>query len=102
MFRKKNHQQLQKYQQENKYNEHESKYWLLPKSLQRLWIAISQVKTGNTSKNVLNEIHQIVYHLFCAKEITKKLYNKFSKGIIEKSLLNLWIPKIATLQIHID
>ena len=32
--------------------------------LQRLPIAIAQVKAGNTFENVLNEINQIIYSLF--------------------------------------
>ena len=40
--------------------------------LQRLQIAIAQVKTGNTSENLLIEICQIIYSLYCDKEITKK------------------------------
>ena len=43
--------------------------------LQRLPIALAQVKAGNTSENLLNEIRQIIYSLYRAKEITKKVYN---------------------------
>ena len=43
--------------------------------LQRLPIALAQVKAGNTSKNLLNEIRQIMYSLYQAKEITTKVYN---------------------------
>ena len=39
--------------------------------LQRLPIAVAQVKAGNTSENLLNEIIQIIYSLFREKEITK-------------------------------
>ena len=42
--------------------------------LQRLPIALAQVKAGNTSKNLLNEIPQIIYSLYQVKEITKKVY----------------------------
>ena len=34
-----------------------------------------QVKAGNTSENVLNQICQIVYSLYRKKEITNKVYN---------------------------
>ena len=37
--------------------------------LQRLPIASAQVKAGNTSENLLNEIKQIIYSLYWAKEI---------------------------------
>ena len=43
--------------------------------LQRLLIALAQVKAGNTSGNLLNEIKQIIYSLYWVKEITKKVYN---------------------------
>ena len=35
--------------------------------LQRLIIALAQVKAGNTSKNLLNEIKHIIYSLYGAK-----------------------------------
>ena len=40
--------------------------------LQRLLLAFAQVKAGNTSENLLNEIRQIIYSLYQAKEIIKK------------------------------
>ena len=43
--------------------------------LQRLPIALAQVKAGNNSESLLNEIRQIVYSLYQSKEITKKVYN---------------------------
>ena len=49
--------------------------------LQRLAIALAQVKAGNNSKNLLNEIRQIVYSLYQSKEITKKVYNNIIKSI---------------------
>ena len=39
---------------------------------QRLLLAFAQVKAGNTSENLQNEIRQIIYSLYQAKEITKK------------------------------
>ena len=49
--------------------------------LQRLPIALEQVKTGNNLENLLNEIRQIVYSLYVSKEITKKVYNNIIKSI---------------------
>ena len=43
--------------------------------LQRLPIALAQVKADNNSKNLLNEISQIVYLLYQSNEITKKVYD---------------------------
>ena len=41
--------------------------------LQRLDIALAQIKAGNTSENLLNEIRQVIYSLCRANEITKKV-----------------------------
>ena len=49
--------------------------------LQRLPIALAQVKAGNNSESLLNEIRQIVYSLYQSKEITKKVYNNIIKSI---------------------
>ena len=55
---------------------------LTPKQmLQRLPIALAQVKAGNDSESLLNEIRQIVYSLYQSKQITKKLYNNIIKSI---------------------
>ena len=55
---------------------------LTPKQmLQRLPIALAQVKTGNNLESLLNEIRQIVYSLYQSKEITKKVYNNIIKSI---------------------
>ena len=39
--------------------------------LQRLPIALAQVKAGNVSENLLNEYGQIIYSLCQEKEITQ-------------------------------
>ena len=44
------------------------------KRLQRLSIALAQVKANNTCENLLDKIRQIIYFLYRTKEITKKLY----------------------------
>ena len=49
--------------------------------LQRLPIALAQVKAGNTSGNLLHEIRQIIYSLYQTKEITKKVYNSIMNSI---------------------
>ena len=42
--------------------------------LQRLPVEIAQVKAGNTSENLVNQIRQIIYSLYRANEITKKVH----------------------------
>ena len=49
--------------------------------LQRLSVALAQVKAGNMSGNLLNQIRQIIYSLYWAKEITKKVYNNIMNSI---------------------
>ena len=49
--------------------------------LKRLPIALAQVKAGNNSESLLNEIRQIVYSLYRSKEITKKVYNNLINSI---------------------
>ena len=49
--------------------------------LQRLTIALAQVKAGNNSESLSNEISQIVYSLYQSKQITKKVYNNIIKSI---------------------
>ena len=55
---------------------------LTPKQMsQRLPIAFAQIKAGNNSQSLLNEIREIVYSLYQSKEITKKVYNKIFQSI---------------------
>ena len=55
---------------------------LTPKQmLQRLPIALAQVKAGNNSESLLNEIRQIVYSLYQSKQITKNVYNNIIKSL---------------------
>ena len=55
---------------------------LIPQQmLQRLPIALAQVKAGNNSENLLNEITQTIYSLYQSKEITKKVYNNLMKSL---------------------
>ena len=49
--------------------------------LQRLRIALAQVKPGNNSGNLLNEIRQTAYSLYGSKEIIKKVYSNIIKSI---------------------
>ena len=51
--------------------------------LQRLPIALAQVKASNNSENLLNEIRQIVYSLYQSKQISKKVCNNISNTNIK-------------------
>ena len=55
---------------------------LTPKQmLQRLPIALAQVKAGNSSESLLNKIRQLGYSFYKSKETTKKLYNSIIKSV---------------------
>ena len=70
---------------------------LSPKQmLQRLPITLVQVKAGNTSENLLNEIRQIVYSLYRKKEITKTVYNN---KWIQHSYKTEWTKYLRILKI---
>ena len=43
--------------------------------LQKLPVALAQIKASNNSESLLSEMRQIVYYLYRSKEITKKVYN---------------------------
>ena len=49
--------------------------------LKRLPIALAQIKAGNNSESLLNEIRQIAHSFYRSKEITKKVYNSIIKSI---------------------
>ena len=53
----------------------------LKQMLQKLPIALAQVKAGNKSESLLNEIRQIIYSLYQSKQITKKVFNNMINSI---------------------
>ena len=59
--------------------------------LQRLPIALVQVKTGNNSENLLNEIRKIVYSWYQSKKVTKKVYNNMIKSVQLKNMDNIFM-----------
>ena len=52
--------------------------------IQRLPIALAQVKSCNLSENLKNEIRQIIYYLYWTKQITEKVYNNMMHSIKPK------------------
>ena len=64
---------------------------ITPKQMpQRLPTALAQVKAGNNSEILLNEIRQIAYSLYQSKQITKKVYNNIIKSI-QQHTYKRWI-----------
>ena len=55
----------------------------------------AQEKAGNIFGNLLHEIHQTIYFLFWANEITKKVYNNKLNSI-------QWLCKIDTIFMNLN
>ena len=67
---------------DRKVSDHKQLKVLTPKQmLQRLPIALAQVKAGNAFENLLNEIRQIMYYLYREKQITNEVYNNIMNSI---------------------
>ena len=49
--------------------------------LSRLPISLAQLKAGNNSEKLKNEIRQLLYSLYRSKNITKQVYNNLIKPI---------------------
>ena len=41
----------------------------------RLPISLAQLQAGNNSEKIKNEIRQLLYSLYCSKNVTKQVYN---------------------------
>ena len=55
---------------------------LTPKQiLSRLPITLAQLKAGNNSEKLKNEIRQLLYSLYRSKNMTKQVYNNLIKHI---------------------
>ena len=77
-MQRKNHLQIKK---ETKTEETGLKILTPKQILQRLLIALAQVKADNNSEGLLNEIRQIVYSFYQSKQMTKKVYNHIIESI---------------------
>ena len=49
--------------------------------LSRLLITLAQLKAGNNSKKLKNEIRQLLYSLYRSKNVAKQVYNNLIKYI---------------------
>ena len=55
---------------------------MTPKQMMvRLPILLEQLKAGNNSQKLKNEIRQIVYSLYRSKNLIKKIYNNLMNTI---------------------
>ena len=65
--------------------------------LQRLPVALAQVKVGDKSENLLNEICQLTCSLYQTKEITKKMCNNIMNSI--KLYCKKWTLYLSILEV---
>ena len=49
--------------------------------LSRLPITLAQLKAGNNSQKLINEIRQLLYSLYRSKKLTKAIYNHLINAI---------------------
>ena len=49
--------------------------------LNRLPITLAQLKAGNNSQKLINEIRQLLYSLYRSKKLTKTIYNYLINSI---------------------
>ena len=55
-------------------------------TLSRLPIYLAQLKAGNNSEELKNEIRQLLYSLYRSKNMTKQVYNNLLKHIQIKNI----------------
>ena len=53
----------------------------LDQMLSRLPITLAQLKAGNNSEKLINNIRQLLYSLYCSQKLTKKIYNQLISTI---------------------
>ena len=49
--------------------------------LSRLPITLAQLKAGNNSEKLKNEVRQLLHSLYCSKNMTKQVYSNLIKYI---------------------
>ena len=54
--------------------------------LSRLPIYLAELKAGNNSEKLKNEIRQLLYSLYGSKNMTKQVYNNWIKHIWIKNI----------------
>ena len=53
------------------------KIWTTNQMLSRLPISLAELKAGNNSEKLKNEIRQLLYSLYRSKNLTKQIYKSF-------------------------
>ena len=61
--------------------EKDSKYYVLNKCFKVCLQQVAQIKAGNTSEKLINDIRQIIHSMYQEKEVTEKVYNNIMNSI---------------------
>ena len=69
--------------------------------LSRLPVSLAQLKAGNNSEKLKNEIRQLLYSLYRSKKLKKQLYKSLI-NIIQGWKQFLWTAKIVKQVNHTD
>ena len=56
-----------------------------PLTISSLPILLSKIYTNNSSKELINDIEQLINNLYSNKQITKQVYNNLNKAITYKN-----------------
>ena len=76
--------------------------------LSRLLISLAQLKAGNNSGKLKNEIKQLLYFLYRSKNLTKAIYNQFikiftnNKIVRQLSVTNFFMHLLTSLILKIQ
>ena len=76
--------------------------------LSRLLISLAQLKAGNNSVKLKNEIKQLLYFLYRSKNLTKAIYNQFikiftnNKIVRQLSVTNFFMNLLTSLILKIQ
>ena len=65
----------------NERKQRRQKFLIPNQMLSRVLISLTQLKAGNNSEKLKNEIRQLLYSLYRSKKLTKQLYESLT-GII--------------------
>ena len=66
---------------EEKKKEQELKILTLQQMLSRLPISLAQLKTGNNSHKLKNEVRQLLYSLYRSKKVSKTIYKHLMNAV---------------------
>ena len=68
--------------------------------LSRLLIPLAQLKAGNNSEKLRNEVRQPLYSLYRSKKLTKTIYNNLINSILKMEIIFMNTENSKTNEPH--